>query len=175
MAPTTTKDHQSRRRAKTVHLVTSSMAGVLEKTLVRARRLRDLLTFLVAWFFLSDAIATVSDTAILFAKTSLGMAPASLAMINIVVMLSGVAGTLFRNRVSQFSNLRPSQTVVVAWIFISELIPLYALLGYIPAVKRLGFIGLQQPWEKYPLGFVYGTLIAGISSHCVWRTSASWV
>jgi len=66
--------------------------SALGKTLVRARRLRDLLTFLVAWFFLSDAIATVSGTSILFAKTSLGMAPASLAMINIVVMLSGVAG-----------------------------------------------------------------------------------
>jgi len=102
---------------------------------------------------------------ILFAKTSLGMAPASLAMINIMVMLSGVAGTLLRNRVSQFFNLRPSQTVVVACIFISELIPLYALLGYIPAVKRLGFMGLQQPWEKCPVGFVYGTVIAGISSH----------
>jgi len=140
--------------------------SALGKTLVRARRLHDLLTFLVAWFFLSDAIAIVSGTAILFAKISLGMAPASFSMINIVVILSGVARTLLRNRVLRFSNLRPSQTVVVACIFISELIPLFALLGYIPAAKRLGFISLQQPSEKYPVGFVYGTVIAGISSHC---------
>jgi len=139
--------------------------AALGKTLVRARRLRDLLTFLVAWFFLGDAIATVSGTAILFAKTSLGMAPASLALINVVVMLSGVAGALLWNRVSQFFNLRPSQTIL-ACIFIFELIPLYALLGYIPSVKRLGFIGLQQPWEMYPVGFVYGIVIAGISSYC---------
>lgn len=137
----------------------------LGKTLTRARRLRDLLTFLVAWFFLSDAIATVSGTAILFAKTSLGMAPASLALINVVVMLSGVAGALLWNRVSRFFNLKPTQTII-ACVFLFELIPAYALLGYIPAVRRLGVIGLQQPWEMYPLGFVYGIVIAGVSSYC---------
>jgi UMF1 family MFS transporter len=47
-----------------------------------------------------------------------------------------------------------------------ELIPLYGLLGYLPFVKRWEVIGLQQPWEMYPLGFVYGFVLGGLSSYC---------
>ncbi|EHL03600.1 putative Autophagy-related protein 22 [Glarea lozoyensis 74030] len=38
--------------------------------------------------------------------------------------------------------------------------------SYIPFVKRWGVIGLQQPWEMYPLGFVYGFVLGGLSSYC---------
>lgn len=41
----------------------------LWKTMKRARRLRDVMLFLAAWFMISDGVATVSGTAILFAKT----------------------------------------------------------------------------------------------------------
>lgn len=61
-------------------------------TVMRARQLRDLVTFLAAWFLLSDGIATVSGTAILFAKTSLGMKPWALAFINVVSTIAGVFG-----------------------------------------------------------------------------------
>ena len=50
----------------------------LGKTIIRARRLKDVLLFLGAWFMISDAVATVSGTAILFAKTTLGMESLSL-------------------------------------------------------------------------------------------------
>ncbi len=45
----------------------------LGKTILRAGRLRDVLLFLGSWFMISDSIATVSGTAILFAKTELKM------------------------------------------------------------------------------------------------------
>lgn len=41
----------------------------LWKTILRARRLKDVMLFLAAWFMISDGVATVSGTAILFAKT----------------------------------------------------------------------------------------------------------
>lgn len=41
----------------------------LWRTALRARRLKDVVLFLMAWFMISDGIATVSGTAILFAKT----------------------------------------------------------------------------------------------------------
>ena len=44
----------------------------LWKTILRARRLKDVVLFLAAWFMISDGIATVSGTAILFAKTVSG-------------------------------------------------------------------------------------------------------
>lgn len=139
--------------------------GSLWKTVKRARHLKDIVLFLAAWFLLSDGIATVSGTAVLFAKTEIGMTPAQLAMINVVVTLFGITGAFTWSRVSQVLALSPNRTIV-ACICIFELIPLYALLGYIPAVRKLGIFGLQQPWEMYVLGGVYGLVLGGLSSYC---------
>jgi UMF1 family MFS transporter len=137
----------------------------LGRTVTHARRLKDVLLFLAAWFLLSDSIATVSGTAVLFAKTSLEMKPAALALINVVATASGVVGAFSWSRLSIWMRLRPSQTIL-ACILLFEAIPLYGLLGYIPAVQRLGVFGLQQPWEMYPLGAVYGFVLGGLSSYC---------
>lgn len=136
----------------------------LGKTAMRARRLKDILLFLAAWFLLSDGIATVSGTAVLFAKTELDMKPAALGLINVVVMIAGVFGAFSWSYVSSLFRLRASQTII-ACIVLFELIPLYGILGYLPSVQRLG-IGLQQPWEMYPLGAVYGLVMGGLSSYC---------
>ncbi|KAL8954021.1 MAG: hypothetical protein Q9222_000143 [Ikaeria aurantiellina] len=137
----------------------------LWKTVRRARHLKDIVLFLAAWFLLSDGVATVSGTAVLFGKTELGMAPAQLAMINVVVTLFGIAGAFTWSSLSRLLGLPPNRTIV-ACICIFELIPLYALLGYIPAVRDLGVFGLQQPWEMYVLGAVYGIVLGGLSSYC---------
>ncbi|KAF7719174.1 Uncharacterized protein PECH_001814 [Penicillium ucsense] len=136
----------------------------LAKTALRARRLKDILIFLSAWFLLSDGIATVSGTAVLFAKTELDMKPAALGLINVIVMVAGVFGAFSWSFVSGLLGLRTSQTIV-ACIILFELIPLYGIIGFIPAVKQAG-IGLQQPWEMYPLGAVYGLVMGGLSSYC---------
>ena len=137
----------------------------LGKTIMRASRIRDLVLFLSAWFLLSDAIATISGTAILFAKTQLNMKPAGLASINIVTTTCAIIGAFSWSKLSHVMGLKPSQTILVC-IFLFELIPLYGLLGFIPAVRRLGVLGLQQPWEMYPLGAIYGFVLGGLSSYC---------
>lgn len=136
----------------------------LGKTVMRARRLKDIGIFLAAWFLLSDGIATVSGTAVLFAKTQLDMKPAALGLINVIVMLAGVFGAFSWSYVSAYFDLQASQTII-ACIILFELIPLYGLLGFIPAVQRVG-LGLHQPWEMYPLGAVYGLVMGGLSSYC---------
>lgn len=136
----------------------------LGKTAMRARRLKDILLFLAAWFLLSDGIATVSGTAVLFAKTQLDMKPAALGLINVIVMLSGVLGAFSWSYVSSWLHLRPTQTII-ACILLFELIPLYGILGFAAPIQRLG-LGLQQPWEMYPLGAVYGIVMGGLSSYC---------
>ncbi|KAJ5782204.1 hypothetical protein N7457_003978 [Penicillium paradoxum] len=136
----------------------------LAKTVTRARQLKDIMIFLAAWFLLSDGIATVSGTAVLFAKTQLDMKPAALGLINVIVMLAGVFGAFSWSYVSHYFNLRAEQTII-ACIILFELIPLYGLLGFIPAVQHVG-LGLHQPWEMYPLGAVYGLVMGGLSSYC---------
>lgn len=64
----------------------------LGKTILRARRLKDVTLFLGAWLLLSDGIATVSGTAVLFAKTELRMKPAALALISLVGTVAGILG-----------------------------------------------------------------------------------
>jgi UMF1 family MFS transporter len=118
----------------------------LGRSIMRARKLKDVLLFLAAWLLLSDAVATVSGTAVLFAKTSLQMRPAALALINVIATLSGIVGAFTWRRLSKFMGLKPIQTIL-ACICLFELVPLYGLCGYLPFVKRWGVGGLQQGWE----------------------------
>jgi MFS transporter, UMF1 family len=137
----------------------------LFRTIRLARRLLDITLFLVAWFLLSDAVATTSSTAILFAKTQLHMKPAALGMINVISTTAGVTGAFAWPFISKVFGLRPHQTII-ACIAIFELIPLYGLLGYLPFVQDWGVVGLQQAWEMYPLAALYGFVLGGIGGYC---------
>jgi MFS transporter, UMF1 family len=137
----------------------------LGKTIRHARHLKDVVFFLGAWFLLSDGIATVGGTAILFAKTTLEMDNRAVAFISVIVTLSGVVGAFAWSRISLVFGLKPNQTILTC-LFIFELIPLYGLLGFIPAVRNWGVLGLQQDWEMYPLGAIYGMALGGLSSYC---------
>ncbi|KAI1868727.1 uncharacterized protein JN550_006302 [Neoarthrinium moseri] len=137
----------------------------LYRTVKLARRLLDIVLFLAGWFLLSDAIATTSSTAILFAKTTLGMRPWALGLINVISTTTGVMGAFSWSFISRRLKLQPHQTIL-ACIALFELIPIYGLLGYLPFVQRWGVIGLQAPWEMYPLAAVYGFVLGGLSSYC---------
>ncbi|OAA64972.1 Major facilitator superfamily transporter [Cordyceps fumosorosea ARSEF 2679] len=137
----------------------------LLKTVRVARRLLDIMLFLAGWFLLSDAIATTSSTAILFAKTQLHMKPWALGMINVISTASGVFGAFGWSWISNFFGLKPHQTILVC-IGLFELIPVYGLMGYLPFVQRWGVLGLQQPWEMYPLAAVYGLVLGGLGAYC---------
>lgn len=137
----------------------------LFRTVQQARRLADIMLFLAAWFLLSDAIATTSSTAILFAKTQLHMRPWALGMINVITTMAGILGAFGWPTVSRALGLKAHHTILVC-IGLFELIPLYGLLGYLPFVKSWGVIGLQQPWEMYPLAAIYGLVMGGLSSYC---------
>jgi MFS transporter, UMF1 family len=159
----------------------------LWKTIKIASKLREAVIFLIAWFLLSDAIATVSGTAVLFARTELQMDTIPIALLSITVMVSGEYSSShfsLENRVlltnsgtpgilgafswpitSRRFALKTNQTIVIC-IALMEIIPLYGLLGYLPFVRAWGVGGLQQAWEIYPLGFVHGFVMGGLSSYC---------
>ncbi|KAJ5081084.1 Major facilitator superfamily domain general substrate transporter [Penicillium angulare] len=137
----------------------------LWRTITVAVKLREVVIFLVAWFLLSDAMATVSGTAILFARTELKMSTVSIALLSITVTVSGMTGAFLWPHVSRKLGLKSNQTIIVC-IALFELIPLYGMLAYIPFVKNWGVIGLQQPWEIFPLGIVHGLVSGGLASYC---------
>jgi len=135
------------------------------KTVKIAIQLRQLAIFLVAWFLLSDAIATVSGTAILFARTELKMDTVPIAILSITATCSGIAGAFAWPLLARHFGLRPHNTIV-ACVFLMLIIPIYGLIGYLPFVKAWGVGGLQQAWEIYPLGVVHGFVMGGLSSYC---------
>jgi UMF1 family MFS transporter len=47
-----------------------------------------------------------------------------------------------------------------------EIVPMYGLMGYIPFIQTWGVGGLQKAWEIYPLAFVHGFVMGGLSSYC---------
>ncbi|KKF92582.1 Autophagy-related protein 22 [Ceratocystis platani] len=141
-----------------------SAASVSEITSVEMR-LSGQISSTGGWFLLSDAIATTSSTAILFAKTQMHMTTWALGMINVISTVSGVVGAFSWALISRSFGLQPHHTLL-ACIALFELVPLYGLLGYLPIVQRWGVGGLQQPWEMYPLAGVYGFVLGGLSAYC---------
>ena len=137
----------------------------LWKTIKAAAKLRQVVIFLIGWFLLSDAIATVSATAILFARTELHLTTVAIAVLSITATTSGVAGAFTWPIISRRLALKNNHTIV-ACIVLMEFVPVYGLMGYLPFVRAWGVGGLQRPWEIFPLAVIYGFVMGGISSYC---------
>lgn len=137
----------------------------LWRTIKLALKLRQAWRFLIAWFLLSDAIATIQGTAILFAKTELHMSTASVAVISILAMVGGILGAATWPVVAKRFQWRANH-VIIACLLLFEFIPLYGLLGFIPFVKAWGVGGIQKPGEIFPIAFLFGLAMGGLSSYC---------
>ncbi|KAF3907585.1 hypothetical protein AA313_de0203740 [Arthrobotrys entomopaga] len=110
----------------------------LFKTIRQASKLQDVTLFLVAWFMVSDGVATIASSAIVFAKTNLGMSPPQLAAIGVIMPVSGVIGAFSWPKISNWAGWSVSQTILVC-ISLFAAIPLYGLLGLLGPVKNAGF------------------------------------
>lgn len=137
----------------------------LWQTLTIAIKLREVVVFLIAWFLISDAIATVSGTAILFARTELKMSTTAVGLLSITATLSGMTGAFLWPHVARYFKLQFNHTIILC-IALFEIIPLYGMLAYIPFIKNWGVLGLQQPWEIFPLAIIHGIVSGGLASYC---------
>lgn len=135
------------------------------KTIMVAVKMRQTVVFLIAWFLLSDAVATVSGTAILFARTELKMGTVPIAILSITVTSFGIVGAFVWPVISRRYRL-PTHHTIIACTLLLQIVPIYGLIGYLPFIKAWGVGGLQQAWEIYPLGVVFGFVMGGLSSYC---------
>ncbi|KAL4960867.1 MFS transporter [Aspergillus stella-maris] len=137
----------------------------LWNTIKVAFRLRQVVIFLGAWFLISDAIATVSGTAILFARTELHLSTVSVGLLSITATLSGMTGAFLWPVVARRFSLSSTHTILLC-VALFEIIPLYGMLAYIPFIRNWGVLGLQQTWEIFPLGIIHGIVSGGLASYC---------
>lgn len=137
----------------------------LWKTMKVAGKLKQAYRFLLAWFLMSDAIATIQGTAILFAKTELQMATAAVALISILATAGGIAGATCWPIITRRLHWEAKHTVM-ACIILFEIIPVYGSLGSLSFIKAWGVGGIQQSWELFPLAFIHGFSMGGISAYC---------
>lgn len=155
---------KSSSKLRTILFFTTFSLRAFWRTLRRAVSLRQTVIFLAAWFLLSDAVATISGTAVLFARTELHMSTIAVAFLSITSIGSGIVGAFAWPRVQRRYGLQP-KTVLLYCVAGMEIIPLYGLLGFLPVFRKLGFVGLQQAWEIYPIAVLHGIVMGGISSY----------
>lgn len=144
------------------------------------KRLRNTFVYLAAWFLLSDGkwfalcscqslmssagFTTITSTALLFGKTTLGMPPSALILIGVLTPTAGILGSLLwpiLQRRLGWSNLR----ILVVLVIMASLIPAYGCLGFLPVFQgsQVKFGGLTTWGEMYVLAvyFVSGAASEG--------------
>ncbi|ORY33093.1 autophagy-related protein 22-like protein [Naematelia encephala] len=123
------------------------------------RSLPNLFTFLFAWIFLSDGFHTTTYTAILYASSTLNMAPAKIIVVGVLVQLSAVFASIYAPRIQRW--LRYSNQRLLVWIVIfAQFLPVYACLGLL-----LPYGGLRTEAEMYVAAVWFGLLLGPFSSY----------
>ncbi|CEQ39608.1 SPOSA6832_01144, partial [Sporobolomyces salmonicolor] len=127
------------------------------------RRLNATFVFLAAWFLLSDSFATLTSTAMLFAKTSLNLPTSSLILVAALVPSAGIAGAVL------FPQL---QKTLLPWSNHSVLILLAALAALVPL---WGLVELKTAGQMYALSIVFGITARWFGLYSITDKSSSFV
>jgi len=130
------------------------------------KRLRNTFVYLAAWFLLSDGFTTITSTALLFGKTTLGMPPSALILIGVLSPCAGILGSLawpIIQRRLAWSNLR----ILVVLLVLASLIPAYGCLGFLPIFQRgtVRFGGLTTWGEMYVLAVYFGSVYGAFQGY----------
>lgn len=125
----------------------------LFRTVQKACKLKDVTTFLIGWFLLSDAVTTINSTAVLFARTNLQMATPALALIGLITVIFAICGALVFGR----QGTQKGSLVIIA--LLGSLVPIYGIIGFFQP-----WIGLKHPWETYALAAWYGIALGALNA-----------
>lgn len=135
------------------------------QTIKEVRRLREVRIYLISWFLLSDGVITMSALAIIYAKTSLDLTPAGLALISATALVMNALGAwLWPSFIAPKLKLSVIPTMKLL-ICLMACLPGYAIVGLIwpGIVETLGWGALTNAWELYTLAVVFGFLAGGVN------------
>ncbi|KAI0072609.1 autophagy-type protein 22 [Panus rudis PR-1116 ss-1] len=140
------------------------LGGMLRWTEIK--KLRNTFKYLAAWFLLSDGFTTITSTAVLFAKTTLGMPASSLILVGVITPTSGIIGSLIWPKLQRWfkwTNLR----VLVTLVVLASVIPAYGCLGFLKIFQQEGvkFGGLTTPGEIYALAVYFGSVYGAFQGY----------
>ncbi|KAG0347572.1 Autophagy protein 22 [Podila humilis] len=131
------------------------------KTIVQAHRLPSAFAFLVSWFFLSDGYTSITNVAILFAKTSLGLPQTQLILLSLIVPICALAGTLVFPRVQNALGYSQKQMVLLLLVML-VMVPLYGTLGFVlPFWPKF-----STAKELFVVAVYFGFLLGAVQSYC---------
>ncbi|GAA5857665.1 hypothetical protein JCM1840_000857 [Sporobolomyces johnsonii] len=125
----------------------------LARMLREWRRLNATFVFLAAWFLLSDSFATLTSTAMLFAKTSLNLPTSSLILIAVLVPSAGIAGAVLFPQLQKTVLPWSNQGVLVLLVALAALVPLW------------GLVALKTSGQMYALSVVFGVIYGSFQSY----------
>lgn len=98
---------------------------------------------------------TTTYTAILYASSTLGLAPGKIILIGILVQLSAFISSIFSPRLQEYLGCS-NHRLLLALVLAGEVIPVYACLGLI-----LPFGGLRTEGEMYVAAVWFGLVRDG--------------
>ena len=135
------------------------------ETIKEVGRLREVRIYLFSWFLLSDGVITMSALAIIYAKTSLELSPAGLALISATALIQNALGAwLWPGFIARKLGLNVVSMMKLL-ISLMACLPGYAMLGLVwpGIVETLGWGALTNAWELYVLAGVFGFVAGGVN------------
>uniref|UniRef100_A0A7S3D2A9 Autophagy-related protein n=1 Tax=Palpitomonas bilix TaxID=652834 RepID=A0A7S3D2A9_9EUKA len=131
----------------------------LGRTLKHAKKYKETLKLLLAWFIYSDGFNTISNVGILFGQQDICMGTTELVILALEVPLFAMFGNFLF-----FAIQKPLKWSNKAMILLSlvcySLLCLYGILGFIPGNP----LGLKSMWEMFVFGAIHGMLVGSIQS-----------
>ncbi|KAF9986422.1 Autophagy protein 22, partial [Modicella reniformis] len=130
-------------------------------TIVQARKLPNAFAFLMAWFFLSDGYTSISNVALLFAKTSLQLPQTLLILLSLEVPICALVGTLAFPKLQKALGYDQKQMVLLLLCML-VMVPVYGTLGLIfPFWPHL-----SSARELFVVASYFGFLVGAVQSFC---------
>ncbi|KAK9767617.1 Autophagy protein 22 [Basidiobolus ranarum] len=128
-------------------------------TVSHISQLTQTFRFLLAWFFISDAISTTTSISILFCKTVLGMGHAELLIAGIIVPLTAGIGNFMWLHIQRKYRLH-TKFMITMLVSMYAVLPIYGLLGFV-----LPF-GIRHQAEAWGVCIYIGILLGAVQSFC---------